>query len=204
MIVIVDYGMGNLRSVQKAFEKVGVDATISSDPSIFDRAKALVVPGQGSFPEAVHRMNEKHLITPLREWISNDKPFLGICVGLQLLFETSEEGEGVEGLSAFSGKVVKFPPGGKIPQMGWNTVEKTESALDCPILEGIPSGSYFYFVHSYYVVPDDISITAARTNYIVDYVSMIRKGNLYAMQFHPEKSQDHGLKIIKNFCDIYT
>jgi len=204
MIVIVDYGMGNLRSVQKAFEKVGVDATISSDPSIFESAKALVVPGQGSFPEAVHRMNEKQLMTPLREWIRNDRPFLGICVGLQLLFETSEEGESVEGLSAFSGKVVKFPPGGKIPQMGWNTVEKTESGKDCPLLEGISSGSYFYFVHSYYVVPDDISITAAKTNYIVDYVSMIWKGNLYAMQFHPEKSQDHGLKIIRNFCDMYV
>ena len=204
MIVIVDYGMGNLRSVQKAFERVGVEARISRDCSLFDDTKALVFPGQGSFPDAVRNLENQKLMDPLRNWIKKDKPFLGICLGLQLLFQTSEEGEGIEGLSVFEGNVARFPPRGKIPHMGWNTMERISSGGECPILQGIPHSSYFYFVHSYYVVPDDSSIAVTTTDYIVDFVSMIWKGNLFAMQFHPEKSQDCGLKIISNFCRIYA
>ncbi len=204
MIVIVDYGMGNLRSVQKAFEKVGADVRISSDASLFKDAKAVVFPGQGSFPDAVRNLRERNLIHALRAWIKEDKPFLGICLGLQLLFQTSEEGEGVGGLGAFEGKVVRFPSEGKIPHMGWNTVRIAKARSECPILQGIPSDSYFYFVHSYYVIPKDISITAATTDYIVDFVSMIWKGNLFAMQFHPEKSQNRGLEIIEKFCRMHA
>ena len=204
MIVIVDYGMGNLRSVQKAFEMVGSEAVISSDPGHFDRAKALVFPGQGSFPDAVRHLDEKKLMQPLREWINEDRPFLGICLGLQLLFESSEEGENVRGLGAFRGTVAKFPPGNKIPHMGWNTISRTAAGDNCPLLDGILGKAYFYFVHSYYVVPDDETLAVARTSYTVDFVSMISRGNLFAMQFHPEKSQEHGLGIIAKFCKMYA
>ena len=204
MIVIVDYGMGNLRSVQKAFEKVGAEAKISSEPSIFDDATALVFPGQGSFPDAVRNLTGAGLMDPLREWIRADRPFLGICLGLQLLFPGSEEGGDAKGLGVFDGKVVRFPPTGKIPHMGWNNARKTQSGRNCPIIKDIPDETHFYFVHSYYVSPDDKSIAAATTDYLVDFVSVIWKGNLYAMQFHPEKSQDHGLSIIRNFCNLYT
>lgn len=204
MIVIVDYGMGNLRSVQKALEKVGAEAKISSDAALFDKAKALVFPGQGSFPDAVHNLSRQNLIAPLKEWISLDKPFLGICLGLQLLFESSEEGKEEQGLSVFKGKVVRFAPKGKIPHMGWNTIKATPAGERCPLLKNVPEGAFFYFVHSYYVVPDDKSIVAATTDYIDNFVSIIWRGNTYAMQFHPEKSQDRGLSIIKAFCDMFA
>lgn len=204
MIAIVDYGMGNLRSVQKAFEKVGAEAVISSDTSLFEKASALVFPGQGSFPDAMHNLTGKQLIQPLKEWVYQNKPFLGICLGLQLLFETSEEGASKEGLCSFKGKVVKFAPRGKIPHMGWNTINITGQGKECPLLKGISENAFFYFVHSYYVVPKDNSIIAATTKYIDEFTSIIWRGNIYAMQFHPEKSQEEGLAIIKKFCDMYA
>ena len=204
MILIVDYGMGNLRSVQKAFEKVGAEAVISSDKSRFEDAKALVFPGQGSFPDAVANLDREGLMDPLRKWIADDRPFLGICLGLQLLFETSEEGPDVHGLGAFKGSVVKFPPGGKIPHMGWNVISRTPTGEKCPLLEDVPEDAYFYFVHSYYIAPEDKSLVATTTDYTADFASMIWRGNLYAMQFHPEKSQEHGLRLIEKFCRRYV
>jgi len=204
MIAIVDYGMGNLRSVQKAFEKVGAEAVISSDSSLFSKATALIFPGQGSFPDAMNILTRQKLIEPLREWVREDKPFLGICLGLQLLFDASEEGDAKEGLCSFKGKVVKFAPRGKIPHMGWNTIDISGKGKECPLFKDIPENSFFYFVHSYYVVPSDKSIVAATTQYINKFTSIIWQGNVYAMQFHPEKSQDRGLSIIKTFCDMYA
>lgn len=204
MIGIVDYGMGNLRSVQKAFEKVGANVFISSDLSLFDKAGALVFPGQGSFPDAIHNLTKQKFIEPLKEWVRSNKPFLGICLGLQLLFEKSEEGGIAEGLCSFKGNVVKFSPRGKIPHMGWNTINLTDNGKKCPLFKNIPGNTFFYFVHSFYIVPEDKSIVAATTQYIDKFASVIWRGNIYAMQFHPEKSQDKGLSIIKSFCDMFS
>lgn len=203
MIGIVDYGMGNLRSVQKAFEKIGASAFISSDLSLFDKAGALVFPGQGSFPDAIQNLTMQRFIEPLKEWVRNNKPFFGICLGLQLLFDKSDEGGITKGLSSFKGDVVKFSNQGKIPHIGWNTIDFTDNGKKCPLFKNIPNNTFFYFVHSYYVVPEDKSIVTATTQYIDRFTSVIWHGNIYAMQFHPEKSQDAGLSIIKSFCDIY-
>lgn len=198
MIAIVDYGMGNLRSVQKAFEKLGVTAQIVTTPGEIASADKVVLPGVGAFRDAIHELRRLELEEPLREHIRKDKPFLGICLGLQLLFDVSYEDGEWTGLGVLGGDVVRFPamPDLKVPHMGWNTLERTGL---CPLLEGIPEDASVYFVHSYFVRPKDESVIAARTNYGVKFTSMIARGNLFATQFHPEKSQKVGLKLLENF-----
>lgn len=215
MIAIVDYGMGNLRSVQKGFEKVGHEAIISSDPAEIRRAAKVVLPGVGAFPDAMTELAARKLIDPIRDAITAEKPFLGICLGLQLLFETGAEGcEGDagpeasatkparhEGLGILPGSVVRFnlPHEYKVPHMGWNKLEvRRESAFTA----GLSAEPYFYFVHSYYVVPSDPTITLGETDYGGRFTSLVSRGNLYASQFHPEKSQGEGLKLLRNFAEL--
>ena len=201
MITIVDYGMGNLRSVQKAFEKVGSQAVISCRPEEISQASKLVLPGVGAFRDAIHALKEQSLVEPILEQIQSGKPFLGICLGLQLLFETSYEDGEYEGLGVIPGKVVRFQdqPGLKIPHMGWNQIEPTAPH---PILAGIPEQEYFYFVHSYYVAPEEESVVAAYTDYGCRFASMVARDNIVAAQFHPEKSQSVGLKLLENFASF--
>ncbi|MEK7851268.1 MAG: imidazole glycerol phosphate synthase subunit HisH [Deltaproteobacteria bacterium] len=211
MIAIIDYGMGNLRSVQKGFEKVGHSAVVTSDPKVIMDASHVVLPGVGAFPDCMRNLEERGLLGVIPKVINSGRPFLGICLGLQLLFTESEEFGIHRGLDIIKGMVVKFSGQGKtiaasqqttilkVPHMGWNTIDIKKRP---PVLEGIDDVSYFYFVHSYYVVPDDEGVVATTTNYGVEFVSSIWKDNIFASQFHPEKSQEKGLKILKNFGDI--
>jgi glutamine amidotransferase len=193
MIRIIDYGMGNLRSVQKAFEKLGVAAEIVSSPDQIASAEKLVLPR-----DAIHELERLELVEPIREYIRRDKPFLGICLGLQLLFDVSFEDGEWKGLGVLAGDVVRFPaiPDLKVPHMGWNTLDRNGN---CPLLNGIPVEASVYFVHSYYVRPTDESVIAATTDYGIRFTSMVQRGNLFATQFHPEKSQKVGLKLLENF-----
>jgi glutamine amidotransferase len=201
MITIVDYGMGNLRSVQKAFEKIGAEAVVVTQPAEVAGAEKLVLPGVGAFRDAIHELRRTELDQPVREHIVAGKPFLGICLGLQLLFDVSYEDGQWEGLGVLAGKVVRFAdqPDLKIPHMGWNSLEFTRPAR---LFEGIPDGSSFYFVHSYYVVPEDESVIAARTEHGSRFVSAVARNNLFATQFHPEKSQSVGLRLLTNFASL--
>jgi glutamine amidotransferase len=196
MIAIIDYQMGNLRSVQKGFEKVGHEAEITSDPDILRSADKVVLPGVGAFRDAISELRRRDLVGPIRE-----APFLGICLGLQLLFDVSYEDGEYEGLGIVAGKVVRFevPEGMKVPHMGWNTGKIKAQA---PILADIADNSHFYFVHSYYVVPEDPGVTALEVEYDKPFCAMIWRDNLYATQFHPEKSQANGLQILKNFASL--
>ncbi|MBC8233254.1 imidazole glycerol phosphate synthase subunit HisH [bacterium] len=196
MIAIVDYGMGNLRSVQKGFERVGVNAIITDDANKLADADAIVLPGVGAFSAAMQRLEEANLVEAIRREIDAGKPYLGICLGLQLLFTESEEGGRHLGLDIIPGKVIRFPTGLKVPHIGWNEID---IGKDIPILKDIPQKSYLYFVHSYYVVPDNPSVTAATTNYGIGFTSIIHKDNIFATQCHPEKSQILGLRILRNF-----
>ena len=211
MIVIVDYGMGNLRSVQKGLEKVGSGAVISREPAEVRAADKLILPGGGAFGDAMKHLGERGLIEPIREFAGSGRPFLGICLGLQLLFDKSyEEGE-FAGLSIVPGRVVRFNfekgekgdaasfSGLKVPHMGWNQVRWDSP---CPLLVGLESGTHFYFVHSYYVVPDDDRVTVGRCDYGYPFTAMIQRGNVFATQFHPEKSQTAGLAILRNFAGL--
>lgn len=201
MITIIDYGMGNLRSVQKAFQHLGTEAKIASTPAEIQSANHLVLPGVGAFRDAAAEIEKQGFAGPIREHIAADKPFLGICLGLQLLFDVSyEEGE-YSGLGVVPGTVVRFDdqPGLKVPHMGWNQLQRSgESRL----LQGIPDDAHFYFVHSFYVAPTENSVVAGRTVHGNDFVSMIERGNLFATQFHPEKSQRAGLKLLSNFAAL--
>lgn len=199
-IGIIDYQMGNLRSVQKAFEKNGVHAEIFSDPDRFEDFDKIVLPGVGAFRDAIAELRKRGLDQPIREWIANDKPFLGICLGLQLLFDKSYEDGEYEGLGIIPGKVVKFEidPSLKVPHMGWNAVIRSPGFDRLP---AVNDGDYFYFVHSYYVVPSDPQDIALTANYGLDFCAAISRGNLLATQFHPEKSQVDGLKLLKNFAE---
>jgi glutamine amidotransferase len=201
MIKIIDYGMGNLRSVQKAFQSLGSDAQVISTPQDVDKAEKLVLPGVGAFRDAIHELRRHELIEPIKAHIAAGKPFLGICLGLQLLFDVSYEDGEWEGLGVIPGKVVRFAdrPGLKIPHMGWNQLERTG---DSPLWDGIPVDSYFYFVHSYYVVPAEDAVIAARTNYGEPFTSVVSRGNLFATQFHPEKSQRVGLRLLGSFAEL--
>ncbi len=199
MIFIVDYGMGNLRSVEKAFVFLGHEVCVDSDPEALREASGLVLPGVGAFGDAVQELEERGLADPLREAIASGVPFLGICLGLQLLFERSEESPGVSGLGVIPGEVVRFPPRVKVPHMGWNDIRK---AKDHAVLAGIPDGSYFYFVHSYYVVPEEEECRITLTEYGEDFVSGVALGNLVAVQFHPEKSSSAGLRLLENFASM--
>ncbi len=203
MIALLDYGSGNLRSVQKALLKVGADVHLVQRPAEMADARAVVLPGVGAFDDCLNAMQKQELLGAVREFIRTGRPFLGICVGYQALFEKSEEFNScAAGLRVFNGKVVRFTerPGLKIPQIGWNQIELTRN--DCPLYRGIASGSYVYFVHSFYPQPADPSIVATRTNYGDVFASSVWKDNVFATQFHPEKSQDVGLRLLKNFVEL--
>ena len=201
MIQIVDYGMGNLRSVQKAFEKLAVAAEICTNPADLKHCDRLVLPGVGAFRDAIAELRRQDFVEPIKAHIAAGKPFLGICLGLQLLFDVSHEDGTWEGLGIVPGKVVRFPDSHelKVPHMGWNRVT---AAAGCPLFAGIPADSFFYFVHSYYVVPDDPAVVAGRTEYGQEFTSVVQRGNMFATQFHPEKSQKLGLQLLANFAAL--
>jgi imidazole glycerol-phosphate synthase subunit HisH len=201
MLAIIDYGMGNLRSVQKGFERVGHSATITDDAAALADADKLVLPGVGAFRDAIAALESRKLVEPIRAAIAAGKPFLGICLGLQLLFDRSFEDGEYQGLGVIPGDVVRFdvPPEYKVPHMGWNQIRFRRRP---PIFEAIDDNSHFYFVHSYYVVPRDPSVVATETDYPLPFCSSIWQGNLFATQFHPEKSQESGLRVLKNFAEL--
>ena len=201
MIAIIDYQMGNLRSVQKAFAEVGHEAIITSDPAELVAAEKIVLPGVGAFEDAIGELTRRELVAPIQAAVDAGKPLLGICLGLQLLFDVSYENGEHRGLGIVPGKVVRFelPREQKVPHMGWNQIEFQKTA---PLFEGIEAGTHFYFVHSYYVVPKDESIIATTTDYGSPFCSSIARDNLFATQFHPEKSQSEGLRLLKNFAEL--
>ncbi|MDD5258670.1 MAG: imidazole glycerol phosphate synthase subunit HisH [bacterium] len=230
MIAIIDYGMGNLRSVAKALESLGATVKITASPDIIENASGVVLPGVGAMPDAMKALQKAKVISNIKKAIAEDKPFLGICLGLQLLFENSEEGGGCKGLGIFKGSVPKFAfsklltsdqrpaTALKIPHMGWNQIKikmadggpatkasagrQRTAVKNKGILAGLKDDSYVYFVHSYYVKPKDKNIIATTTNYGFEFCSSIAEGNLFACQFHPEKSQKVGLKILQNFVNM--
>lgn len=204
MIAIIDYGMGNLRSVQKGFEKIGSEAVVTSDPKVLLDAKRVVLPGVGAFRDCMRNLEEGGFIEPILKVIEAGKPFLGICLGLQLLFTESEEFGVHKGLNVIPGRVFRFPEGMqesgeelKVPHMGWNQLAIRRQA---PLFEGIADGTNVYFVHSYYVKPEDENVIATTTRYGIDFCSSIWRDNIVATQFHPEKSQEKGLAMLKNFA----
>ena len=198
-ITIIDYGMGNLRSVQKAIERVGADAKITCDPKEIAAADKVILPGVGAFRDAIQALHDHHLVVVIRESTASGRPFLGICLGLQLLFELSYEDGEFEGLGIVPGKVRRFDlsPEFKIPHMGWNAAAPTDPTD--PFWNGIPPNPHFYFVHSYFPVPDDGAIIGCTTEYGERFASGIIRGNTVATQFHPEKSQALGLRLLENF-----
>lgn len=201
MVTIVDYGMGNLRSVQKAFERLGLRVEITDCPERVLNAERLVVPGVGAFGDAICELERRNLVKPILRFIESGRPFLGICLGLQLLFEKSYENGIHKGLGILRGDVVRFELSSEysIPHMGWNQVRQ-----ECPnpLMREIPDESFFYFVHSYYVVPADPEVVAGTTEYGFRFCSMIRQDSVFATQFHPEKSQSLGLKLLRNFAEL--
>lgn len=201
MIAIVDYDMGNLKSVQKAFEAVGHRAAVTRDPKSIADASHVVLPGVGAFGDCMRNLEQYGLVEPVTRAIAAGKPFLGICLGFQLLFSESEEFGTHRGLGVIPGKVVRFTTNGsparlKVPHMGWNSIAIGKRS---PVLEGVPDGAFMYFVHSYYVVPDDRAVACTMTDYGTPFVSSVARDNIFACQFHPEKSQQEGLRIIRNF-----
>ncbi len=202
VVAVVDYGMGNLRSVAKAIEHVAEDARVlvTSDAAAVASADRVVVPGQGAMPDCMRELAARGLREAVIQ-AARDKPFLGICIGLQMLFGHSEEGD-VAGLGILPGRVRRFPPeatvaqGLKVPHMGWNQVDQ---AIAHPLWQGIPDGSRFYFVHSYYVEPAEPSVIAGSTHYGIPFTSAVARANIFAVQFHPEKSARHGLQLLANF-----
>ena len=204
MIALLDYGAGNVRSVEKALTAAGGAVELVARPEGVAAADAVVLPGVGAFDDCVNAMQAQELLSATKDFIANGKPFLGICVGYQALFEQSEEFNScAAGLGVFEGSVVRFKENEvKVPQIGWNEVHFEKP--DCPILEGIESGSHFYFVHSFYPRPDDASIIAARTTYGETFASAVWRDNVFATQFHPEKSQWVGLQLLENFVKLAT
>jgi imidazole glycerol-phosphate synthase subunit HisH len=203
VIALIDYGSGNLRSVHKALLKVGADVRLVQRPEEMAGARAVVLPGVGAFDDCINALRKQGLLEASRNFINSGQPFLGICVGYQALFEQSEEFNScAAGLGVFPGRVVRFPEknGLKIPQIGWNQLEIVNS--QCPLYRGIPGGSYVYFVHSFYPQPRDESIVATRTEYGETFASSVWRGNVFATQFHPEKSQGVGLQVLKNFVEF--
>ncbi len=200
-IAIIDYGMGNLRSVQKAFEKCGVKPIITSDPEKILAATKVVLPGVGAFGACMQNLKKFKLVEPIQQLARRGTPLLGICMGLQVLFDEGTEFGKHEGLGIIPGKVIPFklPKKFKVPHMGWNRILKKKNH---PLLDSFEDNAYFYFVHSYHVVPKDPSVIVTTTDYKIDFVSSVSQGNIYACQFHPEKSQTTGLKLIKAFAGV--
>ncbi len=198
MVTIVDYGSGNLRSVQKAFERLGAQTQITDSPQVVAEAQRLVLPGVGSFGDAMQQLRARELVQPILSHLRADRPFFGICMGLQLLFETGWEGGHHSGLGVLKGDVARFelPAGMKIPHMGWNTVEWCQGD---PRKPSVGDGHYFYFVHSYYARPHDAAIVAATSDYGGSFCSAVSRGRLFATQFHPEKSQAVGMRLLQTF-----
>jgi len=198
-IVVIDYGLGNLRSVTKALEAVGGRVELTTAPERIISAKGAVLPGVGAFSAGMENLRSRDLLPAVQQRIDEGKPLLGICLGLQLLFTLSEEHGLHGGLDVVKGKVVRFGEGLKIPHMGWNTIKPVRQPPASYLFEGIPDNTFFYFVHSYYVMPEDTSVVAATTEYGIEFTSAIAKNSLFAVQFHPEKSSDLGQKILENF-----
>ena len=199
MIGIIDYGRGNLRSVYKAFCFLGLEVKILKDPSECDKVEKLILPGVGAFGDGMNQLNTLGFTQPILEAVSKGIPFLGICLGLQLMFESSDENPGMRGLSLFKGKVTRFQGDFKIPHMGWNSLNFKQ---DTPLVNGQPSNPFFYFVHSYKVEPDNKDIILSETDYYGAFVSSIHSQNITGFQFHPEKSQSNGLKLLKQWSEL--
>ena len=202
MISILDYGMGNLRSVEKGFTSQGIDVRVTADPGDIESSSGIVLPGVGAFGAVVRNLRERSMTGPIKDFIESGRPFLGICLGFQVLFESSEEAPGEKGLGVLKGKVVRFRPEEKemkVPHMGWNRVSVPAQS---PILEGVPQRSWFYFVHSYYVVSEEPGIEVLISDYGGEFEAGVISGNLSAFQFHPEKSSDYGLMILRNFSKL--
>jgi glutamine amidotransferase len=203
VIALLDYGSGNLRSVEKALRKVGADVRVVTRPAEMKDARAVVLPGVGAFDDCLNALQKQELLEASRDFIQSGRPFLGICVGYQALFEQSDEFNScAAGLGIFRGKVIRFTEqtGLKIPQIGWNQLELARP--DCPLFRGIAEGSFVYFVHSFFPQPQDASIVASWTNYGQSFASAIWRDNIFATQFHPEKSQSVGLQLLKNFVQL--
>ncbi len=200
MIAIVDYGAGNLHSVKNALDFIGAKSVVTSSADVIADADKVILPGVGAFGDAMARLSESALVDAVKRAIADDKPFLGICLGLHMLFEESEESAGANGLGIFKGKIVKIPDTGlKIPHMGWNSIDVVK---DSRILKGIGGEPYVYFVHSYYIKPEDEGIVSAYTEYGAHLAIAVEKDNVFAAQFHPEKSGDVGMTILKNFVSL--
>lgn len=200
MIAIIDYDAGNLKSVEKALVSLGQKVIVTRDREEILSADKVILPGVGAFGDAMAKLQSYHLVDTIKEVVANQTPFLGICLGLQLMFERSEEAPGIEGLGLLKGEIVRFPETGlKIPHIGWNSLEITPGAT---LFKGIPNQSYVYFVHSYYLKAADESIVAASTEYATHVHASVEQGNIFACQFHPEKSSDVGLKILSNFATL--
>lgn len=200
MITVVDYGVGNLHSVAKALEKVGAETRVTSDWRDVEKSDGVVLPGVGAFKDSMDAMNRSDLAKAITVFIASGKPFLGVCVGLQMLFSESEEFGLSKGLGVFPGRVVRFAQGQKVPHMGWNQIQIKKNGN--PLLKGLKEGEYLYFVHSYYVVPENQSIIAVQTSYGTDFTCMVWDKNVFGTQFHPEKSQTAGLMIYRNFKEL--
>jgi imidazole glycerol-phosphate synthase subunit HisH len=203
VIALLDYGSGNLRSVEKALRKVGAEVCVMPTPERLNEADGAVLPGVGAFDDCITAMQKQEMLEAVKEFVTSGKPFLGICVGYQALFERSEEFNScAPGLGLFKGRVVRFPQaaGLKVPQIGWNQLEILQPG--CPIYQGIPNGSHVYFVHSFFPRPEDASIIATRTTYGETFASSVWRDNIFATQFHPEKSQQVGLTLLKNFVEL--
>ena len=198
MIAIIDYGMGNLKSVTNAFQKLHADAVITRDKKVIEESNAIVLPGVGAFGKCIENLESFGLLDFIRGLIENDKLYLGICLGMQILFETSEEAPGVRGMGFVKGTVPRFKGDMKVPHMGWNSIERVKGAA---VLEGIKDEEFFYFVHSFYCKPEE-DVVATTTSYGVDFTSSIQKKNVFACQFHPEKSQRVGLALLTNFLKM--
>lgn len=201
MIAVIDYDAGNIKSVEKALLSLGQDAVITRDPNVILRADGVILPGVGAFGDAMKKLRDYGLVPVIQKCVDQNKPFLGICLGLQLLFESSEESPGVDGLGILKGRVVRLPEeaGLKIPHIGWNDLRFPNSGR---LFQGISEGAYVYFVHSYYLIAEEFDFVTATTEYGADIHASVEKGNVFACQFHPEKSSEVGMQILRNFVRI--
>ncbi|MFA6350251.1 MAG: imidazole glycerol phosphate synthase subunit HisH [Candidatus Omnitrophota bacterium] len=202
MIAIIDYGMGNIHSVKKALEKFGAQAVVADNARTLLDADKAILPGVGAFDDAIRSMDKNGMTKAMLDFVKSGRPFLGICLGMQILFEKSQEASSTKGLGLLKGKVIRFPKkkGFKVPQMGWNQLDIANN--DCPLLKGVNDKSYVYFCHSYYPVPAEKRVSAATTSYAAKFTSVAWLDNVYGVQFHPEKSQDTGLRMIENFINL--